>query len=589
MMKKTICFLLALLLVCAFSSCGKDEPAEPLFAERGEVEREPIGELKPAKDAAAILASLRDAGQRYAGPDFGDSTRADGLRLAAAGPAAGDTVAADGEYIYMLDSYGLVILSAAGERSEMLSYTRVDRGGPGWSERLFLAQDRAAVVCTVSGEDPEGEADWNDRSEVRCILLDISDRRAPRLLGETAVEGTLADARLIDDKLCLVTNRSLLTLPEDGKELLPALRENGETLRLEPMDVYLSPDPDKAAISVVAALRLEDGRLTDAIAFTGAAEGVGGEGRELFLCRTLWDEELSQPFREEPYSVVDCTVTARTELKHLRLDKGLKLLGGCILEGALPDAAALATLGDGLCAVTGTDSRRFAAYTDEKHGWTNYEVLGSSRASQLAVLNEALELRGALTQLGGGEGLADCRFAGGAAWLSVAGEQGTVHTVDLRDPAAPTPAGDLRVEGECLYLRDFGEGRVLCLAAPGAEGGWRLILFDLSDPAAPRALDSLKLRQRPAAELNDPGAVFADPAAGLVGFPVAGEKGNQYLLVRWTGESWKEKGAFALEYVPEDTRAILRNGLLYISTPGEVYVTDPEDMELVTTVSNAVG
>ncbi|MBR6119992.1 MAG: beta-propeller domain-containing protein [Oscillospiraceae bacterium] len=589
-MKKTICLILALILLAAsFSACGGDGAAEPLLAERGKVEREPIGDLKPAQNAEAILEALQNAGRTFAGPDSQDAPRAEGLRLAAAGAAQGDTVAALGDYIYMLDSYGLVILSMAGERSEILSYTRVEKAGNGFAQRLYLAEDRAAVVYTVSGYDPELGTGWEDSDEVHVAFLDTADKRAPRLLTETVVAGSLVDARLVENRLCLVTRQGLLALPEEAEALLPSLTENGKTLRLDPLDVYLSPEPDRAALSMISALRMEDGRVTDAIAFTGTVEGVGGRDRDFFLCRTFWTEELSEPRREEPYTVVDCTVSARTELKHLRLDNGLQLLGGCVLEGALPDVSALGVLEGGLCAVTGADSRSFSAYTDEKHGWTNYEEGGSLRSSQLAVLNEELELSGALTSLGGEAGLADCRFAGGAAWLSAAGESGAVHTVDLRDPAAPSPAGDLAVEGETLYLREFGAGLVLCLEAPAGEGDWRLTMFDLRDPAAPKALDTLRLENPPAGALTDPGALFTDPAAGLAGLPVRKGERNQYLLLHWTGEAWKERGSLALEYLPDNARAILKDGLLYICTPGEVCVVDPERAQPVATVSNAVG
>ncbi len=580
---------ITLLLCVLLSACGKDKAAEPLFAERGKVEREPIGDLKPAQNAEEILEALQNAGRTYAGPDSEDGARAEGLRLAAAGPAAGDSVAALGDYIYMLDSYGLVILSMAGERSEILSYTRVERAGASYAQRLYLSEDRAAVVYTVSGFDPELGTGWEDSDAVHVAFLDTADKRKPQLLTETVVPGSLVEARLVENKLCLVTRQSLLTLPENAEALLPSLTENGKSLRLDSLDVYLSPEPDKAALSMISALRMEDGRVADAIAFTGTVEGVGGRDRDFFLCRTFWTEELSEPRREEPYSVVDCTVSARTELKHLRLDNGLQLLGGCVLEGALPDAAALAVLEGGLCAVTGTDSRSFSAYTDERHGWTNYEDGGSLRASQLAVLNENLEISGALTRLGGDAGLADCRFAGGAAWLTAAGESGAVHTVDLRDPSAPSPAGDLAVEGETLWLRDFGAGLVLCLAAPAGEEDWRLTMFDLRDPAAPKVLDTLRLDHPPAGGLTDPGALFTDPAAGLAGLPVRKGERNEYLLLHWTGEAWKERGSLALEYVPDNARAILKDGLLYICTPGEVYVADPERAELVATVSNAVG
>ena len=151
--------------------------------------------------------------------------------------------------------------------------------------------------------------------------------------------------------------------------------------------------------------------------------------------------------------------------------------------------------------------------------------------------------------------------------------------------------GSLATAGERLLLRPFGEGLVLGIEAPAAGEAWRLLMYDLSDPANPKEADSLKLKDwRPASDLSDPGAVFTDPANCLIGFPAVGKGRTEYLLVRWTGSQLKQKGAFALEFVPADARALLLDGLLYIcSPPGEIYVADPETMTVLATVSNAAG
>ena len=589
MKSRLIC--ITLLLCVLLSACGGEpEAGAPLFAERGAAEREPLGELKPAADPETLLAALSAAGESHAADwDPGEPEQSAGLRLEDLSPEAGDTAATDGGYIYMLDSYGLILLSAAGTRSEMLSYTRVAQAGAGWSRRLFLGQDRVAVVCTVSGED--GEELWEDGSQVRVILLDTADKRAPRLLGETAVEGSLVDARLVGDSLCLVTQRSFLSLPESGEALLPRLREQDETLSLEPGDVYLCPNPTRAALTVAAALRMEDGRISDALAFTDGTEAVCGEGNQLILSRTRWDETASQPYREEPYRVVDYSVTARTELKSLRLENGsLRLEGGCVLEGALPDASAMKLENGVLYTAAETDSRVFSAYTDENHGWTNYEGKGRERGARLTLLDGGLNALGALTELGGQTGLRACRFAGGMAWFSAAGEADRLYGGDLRDPAAPAMSDSLSLPADSLWMRSLGEGSVLGLAAPAGEEDWQLLVLDTGDPAHPRQADSLKLGKLvPAFDPADRGAVFTDPETGLIGLPVREADSVRYLLVRWTGDSLKKLGTISPEYIPGSARAMLLNGLLYLCGPGEVYVTDPDSLEILASVSNAVG
>ena len=589
-MKKRI-FCLVVVLCLLLSACGKQPEAagEALFAERGSVERQPLGKLTPAGNAEALRAALSDPGQTPV-PELADEAEAaPRLRLAADARADEDTVATDGACIYMLDSYGLIVCSAAGAASEILSYTRVDRGGSGWAERLCVEGDRVAVVSSVSELGEDGEALF-DSAETRVILLDLADKRAPKLLAETAVEGSLLDACLLDGNLCLVTQRTLAALPEEDEALLPRLWENGRELRLAPGDVYISDEPVRTALSVVAAVRLSDGRVADALAFTDGLDAVRWTEDSVWLGRTIWYDAASAPYQEAPYTVVDYDTGARTELRKLCLENNQLLLeGGCVLEGALPDPAALELRDGGLCLFTQKDSCSFSAYTDEKHGWTNYELRSANRSAALSLLDGELNVTGALTALGGEQNAGACRFVGGLAWMT-AGDAAAVYVADLSDPAAPTPAGSLSCPGETLLLRPFGEGCVLGIAEPGEGEAWELAVYDVSDPAAPVKAASLSLEGRaPTASLADPGAFFTDPANGLIGFPTAGQKGNEYLLASWDGAKLRTNGSFQLEYVPANARALLLDGILYICSPGELCVTDPETMKVIATVTNAVG
>ena len=589
-MKKTVCLTLALLLLLsAFSACGSDEKGEPLFAERGEAQRAPLGELVPAADAEALLEALREAGQNHSADWDDASERAvPGVRLDVARAADGDTVATDGSYIYMLDSYGLVIFSAAGRESEILSYTRVEREGAGWSERLCVTQDRVAVVSTVSDSGLDAEGSWHDEAEVRVTLLDTADKRKPQKLADASVEGSLVEARLVDGTLCLVTEKTMLTLPESDKAgtALPRLSENDESFSLRPGDVYLCPDPAKPALTVVAAIRLEDGRFADALAFTDGTEAVCADGKDLYLARTFWSETASAPRKEAPYSVVDYSTAAQTEIKRLRLEGGLSLNEGCVLYGALSDPDAMAVVNGQLRVATDVDERSFSVYTDEKHGWSNYEGGTHAKDSQLAVLDGNLNAVGALARLGGEQGIADCRFLRSTGWIT-AGE--TLSAVDFSNPADPKVCGSFPTSGDILVLWEMGQNCVLALSLPGPEGKIRLTAYDLSDPAAPKEADSLELDELPAGDLTARGALFADAASGWIGWPAAEEDGSAFRLVHWTGSKLKDEGTVSLDYVPDNARGLLLNGLLYICSPGQVCVTDPENGKVLTTVSNAVG
>lgn len=589
MKNRITCLVVALCLLLGLAACGdKPETGEALFAERGSIERQPLGALTPAGNAEAVLTALSDLGETPA-PDWEDEAEAAPRLRLAEDAAEADALVTDGSYLYMLDSYGLIVCSAAGAASEILSYTKVDRGGSAWSDRLFLEGDRLAAVSAVTEVSEDGELLF-DSAETRVILLDVSDKRAPQVLAEANLEGTLLDACLLDGYLCLVAQRSLAVLPEKAEDLLPRLRENDRELRLKAGDVYVSAEPAHTALTAVAAVRLTDGRFADALAFTDGVDAVYPAGDALWFSRTFWSDTASAPYKEEPYNVVDYSSEARTELRRLRLEKGLlRLDGGCVLEGVLPDAGALAADAAGISLFTQKDSRSFSAYTDPNHGWTNYELRSLDRSAALALLDGEGNAVGALTALGGEDSAGACRFVGGLAWMT-AGDNPAVYTADLSDPKNPKTTGSLPCDGETLLLRAFGEGCVLGVSEPGEGESWELAVYDVTDPAAPAVAATLSLGDKaPAASLADPGAFFTDPANGLIGFPATGKQGNEYLLISWDGSKLRVAGTLAPEYVPANARALLLDGYLYICSPGEVSVADPETMKVIATVSNAVG
>ena len=590
-MKKTVCFLLVLILLTGIlSACGEDGPAPagPVYGERGEVRRSPLGELAPAADAQTVLTALSSAGQRESDrwQTEDPEAPATGAQLALC-TDAGDTVVTDGSHIYMLDSYGLVAVSAAGASSAVRSYTKVERAGERWGDRLYLWQNRIAILWNTVAWDDEDEAP--EGVETRIVLLDLSDPAAPKQFSALAVEGSLVEACLMDGTLCVVTQKTLLSLPkaEEAETILPKLRENDRTMTLQAGELYLCPDPGKAALTVAAAVRMEDGRFVDALGFTDGTEAVCVEGQDLLLARTRWKEEASAPRQESPYTVVDYKTAAETEIKRLRLDEaGLTLNEGCVLYGALADPGAM-DLRDGKLRVAAqVDERSFSVYTDDAHGWTNAQNSSHLAESQLAILDQNLDAVGALAKLGGETGLSACRFLRCNAWIT-AGD--TLTLADLSDPLNPKLCGSFSAGGETLLLRDWGADAALALSLPAGDGRLKLTVYDFSTPASPRVLGSLETEALPAGDLTARGALFADPASGLIGWSALGNGGAEYRLFRWNGTKFEDKGAFALDYTPDDTRGLLLNGVLYLCSPAQVCVTDPESMKLLATVSNAVG
>ena len=105
-----------------------------------------------------------------------------------------------------------------------------------------------------------------------------------------------------------------------------------------------------------------------------------------------------------------------------------------------------------------------------------------------------------------GESLYASRFVGNRAYLVTFRQTDPLYVVDLADPSDPRVLGELEIEGYSDYLLPIDDDHLLgigrdAVADPRGEDrggivlGLKLSLFDVSDPADPREVDTLLVGQ----------------------------------------------------------------------------------------------
>ncbi|MBQ1371678.1 MAG: beta-propeller domain-containing protein [Oscillospiraceae bacterium] len=597
---KTLPLLLALcLLLGSLSACGKEEKAEggaPLYAQQTQAQRGTPTQASAAADAAAVRDSLAQAGKvddsgRESVVPARDPESGRDLRLPNWEESA---VCADNGCIYTVDSYGLLVVSAAGAGSKILSYTKIESPEGALARRLYVQGDRAAVVSTSALFDTDETGNARDAAQTQAVMLDISDPAAPKQLASVAVEGTLQKAGFLNGTLCLLTGKELLGLPDpaEAEQVLPWIEENGSKRDLRATDVYLRAEPARTALSLVTALRLQDGRVADAVALTDATDAAIFGTDCLYLARSRWQVEQSAPDRETepPYSIVANTHVLQTEVLRLEFDSNFRFAGGCFQQGGLSENASMSVFGDCLRLALQTQSCSFSSYTDEKHGWTNYLLNSDERSSRIVLLDAALQGESGteLGKIGGEQGVSACRFVDNRAFLVTEKPNDPIFCAELSDPAAPVMGENLVLPGSCARFYGMNAGALLALTDDPEENGTVILsVYAGENRTQLSRTDRVSVRQSERA-LRVPELVFADPESGYVGLPLQGDR-TGYRLYRLEDGELKEKGTTALEYVPDEARSFLIDGLLYVCGPGELYVIEPESAKLLTTVSNAVG
>lgn len=139
---------------------------------------------------------------------------------------------------------------------------------------------------------------------------------------------------------------------------------------------------------------------------------------------------------------------------------------------------------------------------------------GQEQASGVHVLemrgDELVEV-GAVTGLGLGEQIQAVRFQGDVGYVVTFRQVDPLYVLDLSDPTSPTMEGELKIPGYSTYLHPIGKGLVIGIGFAGTDDGQitgtQMSLFDVSDPADPRLVDTL--------DLGDASEATFDPHAFL--------------------------------------------------------------------------
>lgn len=639
---KILAALLCLALLFGLAACGlrptsatgpnhDEKPTQgPGNPQGGTVKADPLAAPRQAESYDAVLQLLCQAGKdRYGfhgrgeiavddaavpngwpkgepteeptspnGPDGNDGAEDTGTNIQVAGVDEADIVKTADGYIYCLTGDSLIIYRAAGAETERVSETRVgsydeEFEGRGWPQAMLIGSDRVAVILSYSSYGINDDGDYYDLVLTRVLLFDVSDKAAPQLIAEDGADGYYQTARLMDGKLYLITTKFTWAIDEDTRpeNYVPCVYADGVKTMLAPDEIWICPHPSSTALTAVTSVDLQSGAIVDKLAFTDNTETVYMDRECIYLARPVTTTGESEPYTEDQYTVVDYEWVTRTEIKRIRVDSGkLTLDGSAEVEGAPLNQFCLDVYEGNLRIATTVTSESYRIFTDEKHGWTNYEHVSGGRESRVTVLDGDLKQIGLLTGLGEEERIYSVRFMGNMAYIVTFRETDPVFTVDLSDPTKPTLEGELKLPGVSKYLHLVSDGRLFGFGQAIEEQGLQLTLFDVSDPKNVTVVNQLNLEEFWGSEGEyDHKALMMRPDLGLIGFCAYGDEGESYVLVRCENDALSLIGSVELGWLPNNARGIVLDGVLYICGGSVLYAVSPEDLTVLASLSDAEG
>jgi len=333
--------------------------------------------------------------------------------------------------------------------------------------------------------------------------VDLADPTNPTVVETVDLEGSLVASRLIDGRARIVLRGEPQALTEmmeasdrdealdtvaalRAEDLLPQAAVDGDVRELGGCgDVLVSTEPAGGqpaiapALSTVTVVTVGEtlGDLAP-VSVQGAADTVYASTDALYVGSQRWDSGSG----------------SWTDLHRFDLtgDGAAVHTGSGAAPGRLLNQFSLSERDGALRVVTTVDEAPDTGVimpTDEST--TTTREWQSRTAARLTVLDTdaTLDEIGHIDGLGVGEEVQSVRFVDDLGYVVTFRQTDPLYALDLSDPADPKVLGELKIPGFSEYLHPVGEGLLLGVGreadpTTGRDQGFKVSLFDISDPAA---------------------------------------------------------------------------------------------------------
>ncbi len=554
----------------------------------------------PAPEASQDTGSSGNGGSDYSGTN-----------VQVEGVDEGDIVKTDGSYIYVLHDLEVVIYQADGKDTREVSrllagreWRQSDDGNSSSAKypfELYVSGDRLAVLssCSESSQYEDSDAIWrySGNEYVNLDIYDISNIEKPSQLASLGQDGYNLSSRMKDGRVYVVSNYYVYseTDENDPGTYVPRLYTDGKAVAVPAGSICIMPRLDSTSYTVISVYDLEGASMTANQSVLGGGSTVYMNHDNLFVANSKYQTDADEPYQESIYTVVAYDSYYTTEITRFALSgDGISLAAAGSVPGSLNDQFSLDEFDGYLRLVTSLYKDRYKIYTDEAHGWSNYEWTedGSTSTNALYVLDENLDQTGSITGLAEDERIYSARFNGDVGYFVTFRQVDRLFAADLSDPANPVILSALKIPGFSDYLHIWTDGRLFGLgrdadAESGKVGGMKLSMFDTADPTDVTEQQTLLLNFDYSVALYNHKAILVSYDKNLIGFPT--EKG--YAIYGYSDEDGFVQKA-SLELTNEwygDARGLFIGDGFYIVTNSSLTILDMDSFSVLAKLDIAAG
>lgn len=198
-------------------------------------------------------------------------------------------------------------------------------------------------------------------------------------------------------------------------------------------------------------------------------------------------------------------------------------------------------------------------------------IPNSETANDVYILDQNLNKKGSIIDLGLTERIYSARFIGDKGYLVTFRQIDPFYVLDLKNPSNPKVAGELKIPGYSGYLHPLSEDKILGLGQEGSTV--KISLFDVSDPYNPKEIDKYILKEYWSEAVNNHHAFLLDKDHEVFFMPAK----NAYIF-SYKGDKLTLEKAVSQQYT---RRAVYLDDYMYIFHNDGITVLDESNWEKI--------
>ncbi|MFC4559249.1 beta-propeller domain-containing protein [Virgibacillus kekensis] len=484
----------------------------------------------------------------------------------------GDIIKTDGKYVYFSRESDVVITSAEGNNSSVLSTISYENFHPA---EIYLHKDLLVMIGHTSKPirepriaDEPGSAEKTSlpvhSTQTTALIYDVSDRNNPKKVREVSFEGSLNSSRLMDGQLYLIANQHppYHILRDDSQntlkktELRPYIFDTVEGTKGRPLDfdsMFFFPESQEESFLMLGSIDLDNLKKRANIqAYLGASNQIYMSENHLYIAVHQYNYK-----KRDTNGAADIAIAmppANTEISQFKIDKGkITFNASTVVPGSLINQFAMDER-DGI----------FRVATTKGNMWRGEEP----STNNLYTFDMQMNPVGSLEGLAENERIYSVRFMDNVAYMVTFRQVDPLFVIDLKDPAKPTVLGKLKIPGFSNYLHPldenhvigFGQNTKLVESKHSKEpqvrmDGLKISVFDVSNPVNPVEKYSEIIGQgHSMSEINhDHNVLYEHPENNIYGFPATlfESKIVQQGDATFEDQKFVYEGAFLYNITPE--------------------------------------